>query len=124
VGYSPTFQGQENPVKIIEAHLLSDESIPDFYGATLRLQLLGFLRPEQKFPSFPDLIAQIHADANEARTTLDREPYACFRSDPFLQYATGMIAPTPSWPGLSNGDEIAGWETEDIRMALPKFITK
>jgi riboflavin kinase len=132
VGYSPTFQGQENPEKIIEAHLLlsDDESaIPDFYGATLRLQLLGFLRPEQKFPSFNDLIAQIRADAKEARTTLDREPYACFQSDPFLQSATttslfaSSSLTTTTWSGLSNGNEIAGWETEDIRTALQKLRT-
>ena len=60
---------QENPVTIIEAHLLdrSFETQGDFYGQPLQLCLVGFLRPEQKFPSFDALIAQIHADIATAR---------------------------------------------------------
>jgi riboflavin kinase len=58
VGYSPTFEGQENPAeKIIEAHLIlgEDDEMTDFYGETMRLQLNGFLRKERKFPTFPEL---------------------------------------------------------------------
>ena len=60
---------QENPVTIIEAHLLdrSFETQGDFYGQPLQLCLVGFLRPEQKFPSFDLLIAQIQADIATAR---------------------------------------------------------
>ncbi|KAL3904370.1 MAG: hypothetical protein SGARI_004950 [Bacillariaceae sp.] len=79
VGYSPTFEGQENAEKIIEAHLMTEDTVsgeddnflPDFYGTPLRLQLIGFLRDEQKFDSFPDLIAQIHADIQDAKDALD-----------------------------------------------------
>ena len=47
VGYSPTFDGQENKEKIVEAHLIiGDTDIEgDFYGETMRLALSGFLRP-------------------------------------------------------------------------------
>ena len=53
VGYSPTFEGKENPEKIVEAHLIFEEDAnpldpPDFYGEAMRLQLIGFLRPEIK----------------------------------------------------------------------------
>ena len=84
VGYSPTFEGQENSEKIIEAHLILDKNendnsdttatdddssssssiIDDFYGVPMRLQLVGFLRQEKKFDSFPELIAQINADVH------------------------------------------------------------
>ena len=47
VGYSPTFDGEENKEKIVEAHLIVDDGDieGDFYGETMRLSLHGFLRP-------------------------------------------------------------------------------
>jgi hypothetical protein len=39
----------------------------DFYGSTLRLCLVGFLRTEQKFNSFDALVAQINADIQQSR---------------------------------------------------------
>lgn len=59
---------QENPVNIVEAHLLDrTASTSDFYGQTLRLCLIGFLRPEKKFASFDALISQINADIKLGR---------------------------------------------------------
>ena len=49
VGLSPTFEEAENPEPIAEAHLL-DPIDADFYGEELTLLLLGFVRPERKFP--------------------------------------------------------------------------
>ncbi len=50
VGYSPTFDGEENKEKIVEAHLIVDDGTidGDFYGETMRLSLYGFLRPGKK----------------------------------------------------------------------------
>ena len=47
VGYSPTFDGEENKEKIVEAHLIVDEGDieGDFYDEPMRLALSGFLRP-------------------------------------------------------------------------------
>ena len=47
VGYSPTFDGEENREKIVEAHLIVDEGDieGDFYNEPMRLALSGFLRP-------------------------------------------------------------------------------
>eukprot|EP00960_Hanusia_phi_P076956 768633-Hanusia_phi.AAC.1 len=59
VGYSPTFVGAENREKVVEAHLL-EKFQDDFYGKEMRLMLAGFLRPETKFDSFPELLAAIH----------------------------------------------------------------
>mmetsp|Transcript_762 Transcript_762/g.1602 ORF Transcript_762/g.1602 Transcript_762/m.1602 type:complete len:308 (-) Transcript_762:364-1287(-) len=135
VGYSPTFEGEENKEKIIEAHLIvetrdegdsgietddngdndtekSDNkaSIDDFYGVPMRLQLVGFLREEKKFDSFPELIAQIHADVQDARLSLDCQPYQSCRSDPFLCTKTH-----PAWIGSRGGDDAASWETAPIK---------
>ena len=64
-----SIQTQENRVNIVEAHLLDRtvNSTADFYGSTLKLCLVGFMRPEKKFDSFPSLIAQINADIQLGR---------------------------------------------------------
>ena len=70
IGISPTFVGNENAINIVEAHLL-DRNSNDFYGNNLRLALVSFLRPEQKFQSFDALINQINNDVNMAKTLRD-----------------------------------------------------
>jgi hypothetical protein len=82
VGFSPTFVGRENREKVVEAHLILDSSataataavsraggdgasqgslfVGDFYGCYMRLALVGQLRPELRFPTFPALVEQIH----------------------------------------------------------------
>ena len=42
----------------------------DLYGQTIETELVAFLRPEAKFDSLDDLIAQIGADAAKARAIL------------------------------------------------------
>ena len=132
VGYSPTFEGKENREKIVEAHLITtsspmtkyegvegiDEIIDDsaqeieidedFYGETMRLQLLGFLRTEQKFDSFPELIAQIHCDIGHAAWALGSFPFVLSREDEFISnHETGS-----AWIGSGGGDGSASWEFE------------
>lgn len=47
----------------VEAHLL--DFTGDLYGKRLRLHLVKHLRPEQRFPSLGDLVAQLHRDREE-----------------------------------------------------------
>lgn len=124
VGYSPTFEGEENKEKIIEAHLIVEQdpeadegeetsddekpAIEDFYGVPMRLQLIGFLREEKKFDSFPELIAQINADVEDAKLSLDCQPYESYRTDPF--FSKEPVA----WIGNGGGDELASWESTPI----------
>ena len=49
----------------IEAYLLDFNE--DIYGRPMVLDLMAFLRPEQKFPSLDDLVRQIGMDADTAR---------------------------------------------------------
>jgi riboflavin kinase/FMN adenylyltransferase len=65
VGFNPTFG--EN-TRTIEAHLFDFSA--DLYGRWLRVNFIEHLRGEQKFPSIPELIQQIHHDAQRARTLL------------------------------------------------------
>ena len=124
VGYSPTFVGKENAEKIIEAHLMvkqDDEdgvkdqtsSIEgDFYDETMRLVLIGFLRPEQKFDSFPELIAQIHFDIECAKFALtNKKIYSDMKNDGFLDV---KVDP---WVGIDGGDAVASWEFTEQSIA-------
>lgn len=56
-------------MNIVEAHLLDRKvnKTSDFYGSTLRLCLVGFLRSEQKFESLDALVTQINADIQQSR---------------------------------------------------------
>lgn len=135
VGYSPTFEGEENKEKIIEAHLIVEQDrekeagsidvdgeetensdrktvIEDFYGVPMSLQLVGFLREERKFESFPELIAQINADVEDAKLSLDCQPYKLCRADPFFCKTSTV------WIGSGGGDEIASWESAPIEKFL------
>ena len=139
VGYSPTFEGKENKERIVEAHLITSNSPMtkperidsrettidddddsnttaneidgDFYNETMRLQLIGYLRSEQKFDSFPDLIAQIHRDIGNADWALDSMPFVFSKEDEFIKDA-GTIIAEDDWIGSGGGNGTASWEYE------------
>ena len=69
VGVAPTFEGQEQPVKLVEAHLL-DHDGSDLYGDALALLMVAFIRPEMKFDGLDALKAQIGADCETAKSAL------------------------------------------------------
>jgi riboflavin kinase len=111
VGYSPTFQGEENKEKIVEAHLIVEngEIEGDFYEEIMRLALYGFLRPEMKFSSFPELVKAITNDVATAKTSLDMDHFTMFKTkDPFL---SEFSVP---WVGSSGGSIDASYEFERV----------
>ncbi|WP_218079694.1 bifunctional riboflavin kinase/FAD synthetase [Anthocerotibacter panamensis] len=61
IGYRPTFDGF---TRSVEAHLLDWQG--DLYGEILTLELLQYLRPEQKFGSVEELKRQIALDISMA----------------------------------------------------------
>jgi riboflavin kinase / FMN adenylyltransferase len=65
LGHRPTFAGKD---LILETHLFDFEG--DLYGQTLRVALIGFLRPEKKFDGLDALQAQIADDCARARRIL------------------------------------------------------
>lgn len=65
IGLRPTVGGSESRV---EAHLF--DYAGDLYGQEVSVALRHFLRPERKFAGLPELVAQIGADAAEARRLL------------------------------------------------------
>lgn len=65
IGYRPTVDGT---MQTIEVHLFDWSA--DLYDQTLIVNLVAFLRSEQKFPSLEALKAQIQADCDAARRLL------------------------------------------------------
>mmetsp|Transcript_5966 Transcript_5966/g.7902 ORF Transcript_5966/g.7902 Transcript_5966/m.7902 type:complete len:88 (-) Transcript_5966:92-355(-) len=84
----------------------------DFYGEIMRLQLIGSLRPEMKFPSFPELLSAIQNDIVCAKEALTESRFVEFGKDEFLEVGDGV------WIGESGGDEDASWEFQDFDQAL------
>jgi len=83
IGFSPTFEGKENPEKIVEAHLVHDFE-EDFYDKQMRLVLVGFKRFEKKFSSFPELLANIRQDVKDCSEALDCEQFKSIQDISFL----------------------------------------
>ena len=75
VGFSPTFEGAENPEKIVEAHLIETFD-KDFYEEIMSLLLLGYIRDERKFSGIEELLSTIRADIACASADLDKPPHA------------------------------------------------
>ena len=59
LGYNPYYDNKE---KTLEAYLISDSIIEDFYGEQVEINLLKYLRPETWFDSFDALIISISLD--------------------------------------------------------------
>jgi riboflavin kinase/FMN adenylyltransferase len=64
-GIRPMYQVE---VPLMETHLFDFEG--DLYGKYLSVELIRYIRPEAKFASLSELIAQIGADAAKAREIL------------------------------------------------------
>ena len=66
IGNKPTFH--TNHAVTIEAHLFDFNQ--DIYGRDVRVELLGYIRAEQRFNSIQELIAQIQADVQWAKNKI------------------------------------------------------
>ena len=120
IGYSPTFVGNENKMKIIEAHLLlpppsETATFMDFYNTTIRLQLLGYLRPEMKFASLPDLIQQITNDIDTAHQLFMEHPY---NNTQWVQDSFFVLNQEQPWIGTSGGNSTASYEILPAMMTM------
>ncbi|REK76554.1 bifunctional riboflavin kinase/FAD synthetase [Paenibacillus paeoniae] len=66
-GMKPTFNKSEI-VPVMEAHLFDFDR--DIYGTEMTVEFQHFIRPEKRFGSVTELIAQIAADSDRARQLL------------------------------------------------------
>ncbi len=74
IGNRPTFAGLQ---RTIEVHVLN--WCGDLYDLRLRIQLMGFIRPERKFDSLSALVSQIQEDCQTAQAQLGCEDPAAGR---------------------------------------------
>lgn len=65
VGSRPTFDGT---VPILEVHLFDFDD--DIYGRYIHVDFIGWLRGQEKFDAVDELVAQMHVDADNARSVL------------------------------------------------------
>ena len=63
IGHRPTLDN--GPQRSIEVHLFDCDA--DLYGEQLKLEFVQFLRPERKFETIDELIAQLERDKKECR---------------------------------------------------------
>lgn len=89
IGYNPFYK---NTVRSAEVHLLH-RFAADFYGAHMRLLILGFIREEQDYTSLDALVRDINTDCAVARNSLARDAWAPPRPD--AAAAAWLLAPLP-----------------------------
>ena len=73
VGKRPTFvdgDGTTIEVHVMGASDAEPEYADDFYGETMRVDVCGYIRPEMRFESLPELVARIKTDIGLARNAL------------------------------------------------------
>lgn len=56
----------------------------DFYGARMKLLMLGFIRPEYDYVSKESLIEDIKVDIEVTKRSLERDGYKVFRDEKWL----------------------------------------
>ncbi|KAI3658330.1 hypothetical protein MP638_007304 [Amoeboaphelidium occidentale] len=80
VGWNPFYKNER---KSAEVHVIHDFG-RDFYGATLKVIVMGFVRNEQNYSSLDALIADIKMDIKVAVASLERPEYHKYKQDAFL----------------------------------------
>ncbi len=68
VGLRPTVNSDTTLADTAETFIFDFDE--DIYGARIKVELLSFIRPEQKFDSVDDLAAQVNLDKESAKTWL------------------------------------------------------
>jgi riboflavin kinase/FMN adenylyltransferase len=75
IGYNPTFGGDKLSA---ETHIFDFDQ--DIYGKKIKINLLQFLRGEQRFPGVAQLTEQIHRDIQMAKSVLEEAQKELFLS--------------------------------------------
>lgn len=81
IGYNPFYA---NKTRSIEIHILRHFQ-EDFYGASLNLLMLGYIRPEYDYVSKESLVEDIREDCEVARRSLERSAYERYKDDAWLR---------------------------------------
>ncbi|RIB17809.1 hypothetical protein C2G38_1968108 [Gigaspora rosea] len=80
LGWNPYYKNEKKSAEVHIMHVFSE----DFYGAELRVIVLGRIRSERDYVSIDALIEDINIDIKAAHNSLARSSYITFKSDPFF----------------------------------------
>ncbi|KAM9823354.1 riboflavin kinase isoform 2-T2 [Syngnathus typhle] len=93
IGWNPYYK---NTKKSMETHVIHQFK-EDFYGETLSVVMVGYIRPERSFDSLEALIAAINGDILEAKVQLERPEHVKLREDNFFtSHSTSTSAASSS----------------------------
>ena len=70
VGLRPTVNDLSEVTDVAETYIFDTDE--DLYGARIKVELLNFIRPEQKFGSVEELAEQVNDDKESAKTWLSK----------------------------------------------------
>lgn len=101
IGWNPYYK---NTKKSMETHVIHTFK-EDFYGETLSVVMVGYIRPERSYDSLDALIAAINNDIEEAKTKLELPEHLKLREDNFFTGAPSG-SPTPSSTTTSTSQTI------------------
>ncbi|XP_023658933.1 riboflavin kinase [Paramormyrops kingsleyae] len=87
IGWNPYFK---NTKKSMETHVIHKFK-EDFYGATLSVVLVGYIRPEKNYQSLDALIAAIKSDIEEAERRLDLPDHQKLKQDNFFRECANPV---------------------------------
>ncbi|KAI7821269.1 hypothetical protein BX661DRAFT_188493 [Kickxella alabastrina] len=80
LGWNPYFKNEKRSGEVHIIHEFRD----DFYGAEIRVAILGFVRAERDYESLELLVEDIRVDIEAAKASLRREPYWRIKDDQFF----------------------------------------
>ncbi|KAL7622093.1 riboflavin kinase [Parahypoxylon ruwenzoriense] len=104
IGYNPFYK---NAVRSAEVHVLHRFGA-DFYGAPLRLLILGFVRDERDYASLDALVRDINIDCDVARQSLARPAWTPRQGTALDHDGTGPASGTFDGSWLVRGGEREG----------------
>lgn len=80
VGWNPYYKNEKLTAEVHIMHQFPT----NFYGHTMAVVVLGYIRPELDYISKEALIADINTDVKVALNCLQREPYIAFANDAYI----------------------------------------
>ena len=85
IGWNPYYKNSKRSVEVHVMHDFKD----DFYGAWMRVLILGFVREELDYVSKEALIEDIKMDVEVTRGSLRREKWEAWRDQRWLRGEEG-----------------------------------
>ncbi|RUS14705.1 hypothetical protein BC937DRAFT_93459 [Endogone sp. FLAS-F59071] len=85
LGWNPYYKNEKQSAEVHIIHKFDQ----DFYGDCLRVAVMGYIRPEQNYPSLDALIEDINTDIEVAKRCLKRAAYEEVSRDALFTQVAG-----------------------------------